>query len=265
MAAAFVIITECCMRCEAADPIALLSRLGPPRQCHLEFSHGYRTPTNAQQAGGDVVTLAEHDDGSTALLVADISAKGIEGTGLARWLATHFAISAAFITRPALILEELNGLFCDAFGDTQGLFAGAFVCRFAPADRRLIYTCAGIERPVLFSTRRPPRYLRYCGVVLGVDDRATYRDEEIAMDRGEMLIAYTDGITESLRRSSAEPLGEDGVLEAIRQSAKKFARPQSDDILTEVDGFNGGLYHDDATLAVIGFDGGRAIAGRTVR
>jgi serine phosphatase RsbU (regulator of sigma subunit) len=184
---------------------------------------------------------------------------------LASWLAALFAISAAFITRPALILEELNGLFFDTFGGSRGLFAGAFVCRFSPGNRRLIYNCAGIEPPLLFSKTRAPRYLRYGAVVLGVVERASYQDEEIAMDRGDTLIAYTDGVTESLRRFRPEPLGEDGVLEAIRRSTERFDRPHSDEILAEVDRLNGGLYHDDATLAAVSYGEGLIAAGRTAR
>jgi serine phosphatase RsbU (regulator of sigma subunit) len=220
----------------------------------LAFSHDYRCPEDARLAGGDVVALSKHDDGTTALLVADISAKGAEGAGFARRLASLFAVSACFIAQPALVLKELNCVLHEMFTDRgRGLFAAAFVCRFLPAERRLIYACAGTERPMLFGRTRPPRYLYYGGVVLGVDQRATYNDEVVAIDHDDTLIAYTDGVTESLRRSNSEPLGAGGVLEAILHSVDHIGYPDSHEILAQVDSLNGGRYRDDATVAAVGY------------
>ena len=239
----------------------LYNRVPPSRALHLNFSHDYRLPSDKNQAGGDVIALTNHVDGTTALLVGDVSAKGSEGTAFASWLATLFNISAAFIPEPSDILKRLNTMLCQAFSDkSRGLFAGAFVCRFFPAHRRFVYACAGTESPILFNHLRPPEYLDYGGMVLGVDTSATYEDAIGAMDRDDMLIAYTDGVTESLRSPGSEPLGSGGVLEAVWHSIDAVGRPDSQDILTAVDRLNGGVYHDDATLAVVGFSESRRYA-----
>lgn len=231
----------------------LHTRESPSALDNLTFSHGYRAPIEQRHAGGDVATLTNHDDGTTALLLADVSAKGGEGTAFASRLADLFTVSATFVRRPSHILGQLNTTLCDAFSDkSRGLFACALVCRFFPRYRRLVYACAGIEYPILFNDTRPPRYLDCGGIVLGVDKRATYEDAIIAMNPDDVLIAYTDGITESLRTSGSERLGVDGMLEAIRQSVGYLGRPDSHDILHEVDSLNGGRYNDDATLAVVG-------------
>jgi serine phosphatase RsbU (regulator of sigma subunit) len=229
------------------------AHVAPAKPLPLAFSHDYRSPKDARLAGGDVVALSKHDDGTTALLVADISAKGAEGSGFARRLAALFAVSAAFIAQPSLVLEELNCVLYEMFTDRRrGLFAAAFVCRFLPAKHRLIYACAGTERPMLFGRTRLPRYLYCGGVVLGVHQHATYDDEVVAMDHDDTLIAYTDGVTESLRRSNSAPLGAGGVLEAILHSVDRIGYPDSHEILAQVDSLNGGRYHDDATVAAVG-------------
>ena len=71
-----------------------------PQPLGLTISHDYRAPRQAELCGGDVVAVTHHSNGSTAPLVADVSAKGSEGDAFAAWLATVFRIATQFVPRP---------------------------------------------------------------------------------------------------------------------------------------------------------------------
>ena len=217
----------------------------------LSVTHDYRSPVNDDLAGGDLVALTRHDDGSTSILIGDLSAKGSEGAAYASWLATLFQVSSAFMYRPARILGQLNRLMADAFYDeTEGLFACAFVCRIFPRKSYFIYSCAGAEPPILFSNAGVYRELRSGGTVLGVDKSAAYEDCSMPIAPDDALVAFTDGITESFRFGSLERLGASGVVEAVRRSVGQHGAHDSFNILSSIDVLNAGSYFDDATLMV---------------
>jgi serine phosphatase RsbU (regulator of sigma subunit) len=221
------------------------------RALALAITHAYRFPRRPELAGGDVVALTRHDDGSTAILLGDVSAKGGEGSAFASWLATVFQVASAFVRSPAGILNQLNTSMAHAFYDeTAGLFATAFVCRIFPRKSYLVYSCAGAEPPILFRNTGAHTELRSGGTVLGVDRQASYVDSCMRIAHDDALIAFTDGISESRHPDTLEQLGAGGVLSAIRGSLMEHGIHDSHHILTTIDSMTAGSYSDDATLLV---------------
>lgn len=223
----------------------------PEPALHVGVTHDYRAPLRRELSGGDVVALNRHDDGSTALLIADLSAKGAEGAAYASYLAAVFQITSALIMRPSAILRQLNRILVHAFYDqAAGLFASAFVCRVLASSSVLIYSCAGAEPPLLVRNSALHATLHTDDHILGIDWHASYHDRAIPIAHNDVLIAYTDGITESRRHSTSTLLGTQGVLEALELSAFRSSVPNSEDVFSAIDQLNGGLYYDDATLLV---------------
>ncbi len=226
----------------------------PAPGLRLSITHDCREPQRPQQAGGDIVAVSEHRDGSIAFLVADVAAKGREGEGFAVWLATLFCYVARFEHRPARILEYLNWRMYDAFADpVRGLFATAFVCRCFPEQEFCVYSSAGAEPAIVFNEARSPRQLCGDGIVLGVDRCARYRDRSCNVAADEALIVFTDGVTESPRVPPLGRLGTKGLLEAVLRANRETGIPTCHDVLDAVERLNGGTYHDDATLLLARF------------
>jgi serine phosphatase RsbU (regulator of sigma subunit) len=218
---------------------------------NLGVTHDYRAPVRPELSGGDVVAVSRREDGSTAVLVADLSVKGKEGTAYASWLASSFQVTSAFVYRPSDILVRLNHILVRAFYDqAAGLFASAFVCRVIPSSSLLIYASAGAEPPLLIRDSVLQATLHTGDLVLGVDRSAAYHDRAFSFKRRDVLIAFTDGIPESHRHATSVQLGADGVMEAIETSFNQSTMPKSWDIFSAIDQLNGGVYQDDATLLV---------------
>ncbi len=226
-------------------------QIRPQPDLRVAISHDYRAPARDELAGGDLIALNRHDDGSTTLLIGDLSAKGEEGTALASWLATVFHLTSAAIWRPSRVLRQLNTMLNDAFYDqTAGLFASAFICRMFPAQSYMVYSSAGAEPPILFSRSRPCRNLTAGGLVLGIDRHATYGDTILSIVPGDLFIAFTDGITESRRHPFREQLGRHGIVKAVEATVRKTGFADSHEIFSTIDTLNNGGYTDDATLLV---------------
>jgi len=99
---------------------------------------------------------------------------------------------------PGEFLEHVNGVMCETYL-RNGRFVTVWAAVLDPASRRLTYASAG---------HNPPRLLRggcvlaldvVGGLPLGIDPAATYEDEGITLEPQDLLVIYTDGITEATR------------------------------------------------------------------
>lgn len=119
-------------------------------------------------------------------------------------------------------------------------YATLFLAHVDPPRRELRYVNAGHEPPLLLRKRtgRAQR-LPSTGTVLGLTGRTVYEQRTIGMDPGDVLVAFTDGVTEAADAQGRE-WGEDGVLSVLRrcrdargsesvaeilESARRFADP----------------------------------------
>ncbi|MBV8637768.1 MAG: serine/threonine-protein phosphatase [Candidatus Eremiobacteraeota bacterium] len=215
------------------------------------ITHSYREPVHRELAGGDVVAVNRHEDGSITALIADISAKGSQAEAYASWLVAVFHVTSAFVSRPSEILRELNTMLSHAFYDKHaGLFASAFMFRIYPAASLVVYSSAGAEPPLLVRHSVVQGPLQGGGQVLGIDRDVSYLDHAVRICRNDHIVAFTDGITESRRPLTRSLLGWEGVAEAVQTSMFRSS-PGSDDVFSAIDRLNGGTYYDDATLLVV--------------
>lgn len=218
----------------------------------LDLSHEYRRPPRDELAGGDVVAFVPHEDFCTTLLVADLSAKSVAGTRSAKILANAFHLACETFSLPSQILKQLNNVLIALFSDAaKGLFATAFVCRFSESESCCTYSSAGAEPPILWKDTRFYQTLPSSqGIVLGVETDAVYNDFVMPIAANDTLIAFTDGISESVRIDGGERLGVHGIIEAMISALKGTTRPHISQLLSEIDRLNGSAYHDDASLVL---------------
>ena len=100
------------------------------------------------------------------------------------------------ITDPGACLERVNQqLILDTHAD---LFVSVFYAIWEPELNRLRFANAGHNPPLLFTPRQRGELLRKHGMVLGVQGSSIYRTQEIVLDRDQMLVLYTDGVTDAL-------------------------------------------------------------------
>ncbi len=147
------------------------------------------------------------------------------------------------------LLHTIHELFYEVA--PEGSYATLFLSRYDPIERRLDYCNAGHEAPVLLRKsggRRRTILLESGGPVLGVLRRSTYRQGSIRLQPGDILAAYTDGLTET-RNGRGEEWGYRRLVAAIEAAGNRPARDIVEQVLEEADAFSAGARRaNDMTL-----------------
>ncbi len=155
------------------------------------------------RAGGDYYDFFPLADGRWGIFIADVSG---HGTPAAVLMAITHAIAHAkpnAHTPPAALLTFLNRQLCRAYTQ-NGTFVTAFYAVLDPKSRALEYSVAGHNPPRLVRDGRVVSLSANIALPLGVEDSETYGESSIKLKSGDLLLLYTDGITEAMP-SAAQP------------------------------------------------------------
>jgi serine phosphatase RsbU (regulator of sigma subunit) len=203
----------------------------------------------AREVGGDFFNYFQLDSGLVALLVGDVSGKGV---GAALLMAN---IQASLRTRFALgqglsaIAEAIDR---DIEANSPGpVYATLFIAIFDPATRLMRYVNAGHNPQFVLRHDRPLEKLSSTGLPVGMLAGHGYREREVQLAPGDLLFFYTDGCVE-MENEAGDMFGSDR-LESLVAAA---ARGSAEQVLATVEGaiaaFRGGRdLFDDATMMAV--------------
>ncbi len=228
-------------------------RLFPQKLPHvngLDFA-GYCRP--AQGVGGDYYDFIHLATGSLGIAVGDVSGKGIAA---ALMMASLQASLRGQTIRPCDTLSEMihniNGLVFEASSSNR--YATFFYAQYDPLTRKLRYVNAGHNPPMLRRKKgNDCEFLRLeeGGTVLGLFPNCPFKEAEIEMQSGDILVAFTDGISEAMNHGEEE-FDEERLMDAIRNCPDYSAAAISNHILQRVDAFTAGAdQHDDMTVVIV--------------
>ena len=228
----------------------------PPAIPGFEIATCYAT---SAQAGGDYYDFfpfRDEDGGEQwGLFIADVSG---HGTPAAVLMAITHAIAH---TRPGTpmpagtLLAYVNAHLARSYA-TNGTFVTAFYATLDPATRRLTYAVAGHNPPFVARGGRMIALDGDGGLPLGLWPDERYREASFQLERGDVLVLYTDGITEAFgpvdRSGRRELFGEERMGEAILSGDLGSAEACVKRVDRAVDAFTGGApATDDRTLVVV--------------
>ena len=216
-----------------------------PEVASLQYA-GHCRP--ALGVGGDYYDFLSLAGGRLGIAVADISGKGIPAALLMASLqASVRGQSQVSGAGAAALLESVNQLVYDASPSNR--YATFFYCQFDPATRRLLYTNGGHNAPMLLRGDQVIR-LETGGQPVGLFRVAHYEQAEIELQPGDLLVLYTDGISEAENTASDE-WGEDALIAAARSSDGLPPAEMITRIMQAADAFAAGApQHDDMTLVI---------------
>ena len=227
----------------------------------LPAAHGQPIPTPAPEEyrgvgfrGGMRMPAPEKRPLSTAqrlgVVIADVTDKGVPAAlfmALSRTLLRATAIDGR---QPAEVLQRANRLI---LADSRaGLFVTTFYAVLETQTGRVTYANGGHNYPLLYETASGEvRPLRAQGIVLGIIPQPQFEQRELTMRPGDVLLLYTDGVTEAMN-SQRELFGDERLSAVL--SAHHQHGPQAilDAVLAEVALFaDGQSQADDITMVVI--------------
>jgi phosphoserine phosphatase RsbU/P len=129
-------------------------------------------------------------------------------------------------------------------------YATFFYAQFEPLARQLTYVNGGHNPPMVFRNGEVLR-LEDGGPVVGLFKTASYSQSGVILESGDVLLLYTDGISEAMNASDEE-WGEERMIEAVRACQCRPSLEVIDELMRAADGFAAGApQHDDMTIMVI--------------
>jgi sigma-B regulation protein RsbU (phosphoserine phosphatase) len=216
-----------------------------PHVAALEYA-GHCRP--ASGVGGDYYDFLALSSGRLGLAIGDISGKGIPAALLMASLqASVRGQSLGSGNDIAGLMNNVNQLVFDA--SPANRYATFFYAQFDPATRRLVYTNGGHNPPMLLRGADVIR-LEAGGPPVGLFRPARYQQAEIQLEPGDLLLCYTDGISEA-ENPAQDEWGEDPLIDAARACREQPASEMIARIMAAADAFAAGApQHDDMTLVV---------------
>jgi phosphoserine phosphatase RsbU/P len=130
-------------------------------------------------------------------------------------------------------------------------FVTFFYAELDPKTGMLQYINAGHNPPFFLNANSSPQMLPKGGLPLGVQRQSSYPAVDFMLHPGQILVLYTDGISEAMNTELAE-FGEQRLLESVQALANGSAQEIVDGLLQREEEFRGSAApHDDQTLVVI--------------
>ncbi|HKV26842.1 MAG TPA: SpoIIE family protein phosphatase [Candidatus Acidoferrales bacterium] len=198
--------------------------------------------------GGDYFDVLRLDANRFAICIADVAGKGIAAALLMSNLQATVRSLAAQNLDPAQLTERVNALVGENTAPDR--FITFFYAVFDAQNRRLLYTNAGHNAPIVLGRNGGVNRLNCGGQALSISSGQHYEQEEIFLTEGDRLILFTDGITETTDRRGDE-FGEDRLLAILRENRALGASKIQKNVLGRISEFNGKNFQDDATLILL--------------
>jgi phosphoserine phosphatase RsbU/P len=203
--------------------------------------------------GGDYYDFLALPGGQLGIAMGDVSGKGIGAALLMASLQASLRSEAARAPEHlAPVVSNVNRLVYQA--STSNRYATFFYAQYDPVQHELTYVNAGHNPPMLFRKRGAEwevTRLTTGGTVVGLLESFPYQEERLILRAGDLLVAFTDGISEAMNPTDEE-WGEERFAEAVKSLAGMKARDILENLMRAADEFAAGAkQHDDMTLVVM--------------
>jgi len=212
----------------------------------------------SKQIGGDYYDLFQLPDGGHLISIADVTGKGVPAALL---MANLQAMIHALALQDTT-LEEATGTINDfIYNHTPSdKFITFFWAKLLVNGRTLRFVNAGHDYPLWFRAsnsgvdhfQTEPTELKDGGLLLGaIPTLQPYGITEIELACDDILVFFTDGVTEAMNPETQEEFGLERLIQLVQNNRNQSAEAIKDKIITEVNRFSTGVRFDDLTLIVI--------------
>ncbi len=203
----------------------------------------------ARQVGGDYYDVLPMDAGRHLLCVADISGKGLPAALLMSNI--QATLRASIGTHPTLaeLAARVNSLLHASTPPNR--FATAFLMAYDPGTGGCVYANGGHNDGILLRRDGGVELLATTGLPLGLFANAAYEEGRVTLAPGDLLMLYSDGVTEAWDVNEEE-FGTERVIDVLRAHRPEPAAAIVDHMIRGIDAFAGTApQHDDITLMVL--------------
>ncbi|MBI3664988.1 MAG: SpoIIE family protein phosphatase, partial [Acidobacteria bacterium] len=233
---------------EMEEAIEIEQRLVPQ---DLPQIPGYEMAAAWQPAhgvGGDYFDGLKFAGGKIGLAIGDVMGKGMPAALLMSNLQAAVRAFASEGLPPQELCEKVNRVLSSSM--TTGRFVSFHYCLLDANRKMLSYSNAGHLPPILWRRNGAPIRLEEGGAVLGVFPDGRYAEGEAALQTGDRLVLFTDGVTEACN-AEGEEFGPERLARLLAENSRLGAAELKEKIMAAVTGFSSGAAQDDATLMIV--------------
>ena len=212
----------------------------------LEVGHVYQSSARVD-VGGDVYDLLALEDGRLAVVLGDVTGKGIQAAADMSMAKFSFRALARSYPEPSDFLAKANEVVIEEVA------LGKFITMlYVLVDGRAgEVACASAGHPPLrlLSPDGSVATLAPRGLALGIEPGQEYPDERVALAPGASIVLYTDGVVEA--RRDGDLYGEDRLDALLRRNASLAPQELAEAIVADCRSFSGGDLADDCAVVVM--------------
>jgi sigma-B regulation protein RsbU (phosphoserine phosphatase) len=206
---------------------------------------------SSYQVGGDYFDILETPAEHLLFAIGDVTGKGIP----AALLMANLQAMLHVLLPVDISLSEASGQVNDIIyqNTPSDKFITFFWGIFNPDNSEFRFVNAGHNNPLLFRAGQDePEELTDGGLILGaMSTMAPYDEARVTLQSDDVLVLYTDGVTESMNVEETEEFGEERLINCIKENRKRSADEIKNAITGAVNDFSKDIQYDDITLIVI--------------
>jgi serine phosphatase RsbU (regulator of sigma subunit) len=198
--------------------------------------------------GGDYYDFFPYPDGRVAMALGDVSGKGLPASLMMMALHARVQVLAEEPGNLATFMTRLNKTTSAQCPSNR--FITFFFCVLDTASGELTFANAGHNPPILMRASGEAQMLEGGGPVLGILPTAPYGEQRAHLDPGDMLVLYSDGVTEA-NNAAYDEYGEGRFIEVLKRYREAPATAIVDAVTRDLAEFAAGAPQaDDITLVV---------------
>lgn len=230
----------------------MLPRVFPPYDNHKEVEL-FASMEPAREVGGDFYDFYMLDDDHFAVVVGDVSGKGVPAALFMVITKTLLKDTAAHEHNPAKVFEHVNQLLCE--GNESGLFVTCWMGILTLSTGELRFANAGHNAPLIAQNGEIKYLTTKPNLMLAGMDGVSYTTHSTKLSIGDRLFIYTDGVTEATNASN-ELYGENRLITVMKYAINKSSKEILDIVRTDIDEFvDDAPQFDDITMLEMSYLG----------
>lgn len=204
----------------------------------------------AREVGGDHYDFIARDDGQLGLAIADVSDKGMHAALFMALTRSTLRASTLAAATPAKGLIQANRLLCA--DSTGGMFVTLFYGQLDPVAHKMVYVNAGHNPPLFYrAAKKELVELTRTGIMVGFDESYKYGQRTVTLRPGDLILFYTDGVTESVNAQD-EQFGEERLRQVIVEHHGASPEELVSALKEALAEFTGGIPpFDDVTIMIV--------------
>lgn len=206
---------------------------------------------SSRQVGGDYFDILQTPDGGHILAIADVTGKGVPASLLMANLQSMLHALAPIDITLAEATDSINNIIHGNTPDDK--FITFFWGKISKDGTRFNYVNAGHNNPLLFRKGSDtPESLEAGGLILGaMPTISPYQSASVKFEAGDVLVLYTDGVTEAMNADQTEEYEEERLIECITKNLSLSSKEIMNAIIDDITHFSNGIQYDDITVLVL--------------